>query len=370
MSNDASKGYKFNIQNGSVTAVYEVRNGATRFEHMDNDEVWSVNGSQVIKTEYDDGRLEITTYADVNGDGVFAKVSKSYAPSANTSTANAWSYGQQDSYGDDDNHTSNFETGSFEGSHDGDNASTVTGQSYSTIPGAFSSTLLSTPTQFNIAEDNFADDGLNANASLSSFENSGREKYVFTVESGQVTRVQELEHGFMQEKFLRSNEQYSVDANGDVLKLEAKSYGQEITRYTDVDRDGLYAKVSEEFVSNSTISVPATQTISSFLFYGSAGDDAIGLTADGSAIGGFGADQFIFRELGHVGIDDFNHNEGDRIVIDTGLGFKSVEHLAQYITGVNYDGNDTVIEFGESVSITLVGTDPSAVSASDFFVLS
>lgn len=362
MSNDASKAYKFNIQNGSVTAIYEVKNGRTKFKHMDNDEVWSVNGNQVTKTEYDDGRLEITTYADLNGDGVFAKVSKSYAPATNTTTANAWSYDEPHSYGDDADHTTNFQTGSYRDSHDGDDAWVGAG--------SYSAPISSTQTQFNISRDGFVDDELNINSTLTTFENSGREKYAFTVENGLITRVQELEHGFMQDKFLRTNEQYTVDANNDVLKIETKSYGQEITRYTDVDRDGLYAKVSEEFVSSSTIPVPATQSISSFFFYGSDGDDAIGLTADGAAIGGLGADQFIFRELGHVEIDDFNHDEGDKIVIDTGLGFKSVEHMAQYVTGVNYDGNDTVIEFGGTVSITLVGTAPSGVSASDFSVLS
>ena len=79
MSNDSNKGYKFNILNGAVTAVYEIKNGRTKFEKMDRDEVWSVDGSNVVKTEYEHGRAETTIYSDIDGDGIFAKMSKSYS---------------------------------------------------------------------------------------------------------------------------------------------------------------------------------------------------------------------------------------------------------------------------------------------------
>ncbi len=78
MSNDSNKGYKFNIANGAVTAVYEVKNGRIKFEKMDRDEVWSVDGGNVIKTEYEHGRTETTVYSDIDGDGIFAKMTKSY----------------------------------------------------------------------------------------------------------------------------------------------------------------------------------------------------------------------------------------------------------------------------------------------------
>ena len=79
MSNDSNKGYKFNILNGAVTAVYEIKNGRTKFESMDRDEVWSVDGSNVVKTEYEHGRAETTIFSDIDGDGIFAKMSKSYS---------------------------------------------------------------------------------------------------------------------------------------------------------------------------------------------------------------------------------------------------------------------------------------------------
>ncbi len=57
---------------GQVAAVYEVeRNGRLTQEDMDRDETWAVVNGFVVKTEQDDGRIEQTTYADLDGDGVW-----------------------------------------------------------------------------------------------------------------------------------------------------------------------------------------------------------------------------------------------------------------------------------------------------------
>ena len=73
---DSSKGYQFTLSGNTVTAVYEVEHGRVKFERMDSDETWSFDGTNVIKTEWDDGRLETTTYSDANGDGLFFKASR------------------------------------------------------------------------------------------------------------------------------------------------------------------------------------------------------------------------------------------------------------------------------------------------------
>ena len=79
MSNNASKGYQFTLLNGQITGVSEIKNGRIKFERMDADEAWSYDAAsgQVSKTEWDDGRLETTLYADANGDGIFSKAGKS-----------------------------------------------------------------------------------------------------------------------------------------------------------------------------------------------------------------------------------------------------------------------------------------------------
>jgi hypothetical protein len=76
MSNDSSKGYQFTILNGVVTAVYVVQNGHAKFEEMDRDEAWTVDGNNIIKTETEHGRVKTTLYSDVDGDGIFAKMSQ------------------------------------------------------------------------------------------------------------------------------------------------------------------------------------------------------------------------------------------------------------------------------------------------------
>lgn len=78
MSDASSNGYKFNIVNGAVTAVYEVKNGRIKNEGIDHDETWSVDGNNVVKSEWKHGSLQTTTYSDLDGNGVFAKSAEVY----------------------------------------------------------------------------------------------------------------------------------------------------------------------------------------------------------------------------------------------------------------------------------------------------
>ena len=89
MSNDANKGYQFTVVNGAVTAVYEIKNGRAKFEKMDRDESWSVDGNNIVKTETEHGRIETTIFSDIDGDGIFAKMSKFYGAANSTATLNS-----------------------------------------------------------------------------------------------------------------------------------------------------------------------------------------------------------------------------------------------------------------------------------------
>lgn len=60
---------------GQVTGVYEVeRNGRLEREDIDPDESYALVNGFVIKTEVDDGRIEQTTFANLDGDGVWRAV--------------------------------------------------------------------------------------------------------------------------------------------------------------------------------------------------------------------------------------------------------------------------------------------------------
>lgn len=77
MSSHSSEAYKFDVQNGTVSAVYKIEDGAIRLESAERNETWSVSATQVIKTSFDDGQLKITVYSDNDGNGIYTKASAS-----------------------------------------------------------------------------------------------------------------------------------------------------------------------------------------------------------------------------------------------------------------------------------------------------
>jgi Ca2+-binding RTX toxin-like protein len=80
MSRNENKAYQFTVVNGQVSAVFEIKNGRAKLKAMESDESYVVEGSSIIKREYDDGRIEKTIYTDDNGDGFYIKVSETYEP--------------------------------------------------------------------------------------------------------------------------------------------------------------------------------------------------------------------------------------------------------------------------------------------------
>lgn len=61
------------------------KNGRLEREDIDRDESYAVVDGFVIKTEIDDGRIELTYYADPEADGVWSEVAQ-VNPSALAST--------------------------------------------------------------------------------------------------------------------------------------------------------------------------------------------------------------------------------------------------------------------------------------------
>ncbi len=71
-----------------------------RKERLSANESWSVDGANVIKSEYEQGLLEVTTYTDTNNDGVYYKASKSY--STGSSPYEYSTYSDFDNYEEND----------------------------------------------------------------------------------------------------------------------------------------------------------------------------------------------------------------------------------------------------------------------------
>ncbi|MCO6426502.1 hypothetical protein [Nitrosomonas communis] len=70
-----------------------------------------------------------------------------------------------------------------------------------------------------------------------------------------------------------------------------------------------------------------------------------------------GADNFVFHDLGHWKIDGFNGQEGDMLdFTEYGL---SRDQIASHITKVHIEADNFIVNFGDDVSITLVGQPPA-----------
>jgi hypothetical protein len=70
-----------------------------------------------------------------------------------------------------------------------------------------------------------------------------------------------------------------------------------------------------------------------------------------------GADNFVFHDLGHWKIDKYNGQEGDMLDF-TGYGLNRDE-IASHITNIKIEADTFIVNFGDDVSITLVGQPPT-----------
>lgn len=255
---DSSKGYQFTLSGNTVQAVYEVERGRVKFEGMDSDETWSFDGTNVIKTEWDHGRMETTTYSDVDGDGLYFKTSKTYSGTSS-------GYGRDNDLGSDrtDSHN-DFVSGS------GSLGS--------------STTTITTPV-------------------TSSFGENG---YQFDIDAnGLVTAAYQVRNGRVTTDRIDWNESWTFDGL-DVTKTETKFGKVGTSIYTDINQDGIFQKEFELDVQTGA-NLRTLETYQFSLADGSAatGDFVIG----GDAIAGM-------MELGRRGwkVDRIDANETLQVV--------------------------------------------------------
>ena len=70
----SQEGYRFDISNGSVLAVYEMEHGRSQLKRIDANETWVASNGQVSKTEQEHGVTHTTVYTDSDGDGIYQAV--------------------------------------------------------------------------------------------------------------------------------------------------------------------------------------------------------------------------------------------------------------------------------------------------------
>jgi Ca2+-binding RTX toxin-like protein len=104
------------------------------------------------------------------------------------------------------------------------------------------------------------------------------------------------------------------------------------------------------------------------ILIGGAGDDfLIGGAGDDTMDGGYGRDTFVFDFNGEatIGTDTINNfNVQDDLILISGLQIDSFEDLEDLIDPTQT--NDTVINFVNGDSITLVGVNPHSLTAANF----
>ena len=88
-----------------------------------------------------------------------------------------------------------------------------------------------------------------------------QEKYAFSIQNGQVVGVFEMQNGRLQQDVISSNETYVVSGL-DIIKYESSAYGLEQTRYSDVNKNGIYTNVEHTVTQNSSVAAaPNIQSI-------------------------------------------------------------------------------------------------------------
>lgn len=71
---------QFTLVDGAVTNLLQYDGGRWKSERISANESYAYDGKILTKTETEKGRTEVTTYGDLNGGGVFTKVSSVYVP--------------------------------------------------------------------------------------------------------------------------------------------------------------------------------------------------------------------------------------------------------------------------------------------------
>ena len=108
------------------------------------------------------------------------------------------------------------------------------------------------------------------------------------------------------------------------------------------------------------------------LLNGNDGDDVlVGQLGTDTMLGGEGSDVFGLTNVGNFIFQDFVPGT-DKVGFNTALGIANFEQLALYITGIDVQGDDVVVNFVDNVAtITFVGVmqQPAALSVSDVIFL-
>jgi len=330
---------RFTIEGSTVVAVEEFDDGRWEAEEIDSDESYSIQGNTIIKTEYDDGRQEFTTYSDENGDGIYREISKSYSnPYVTEYIEHDDSLEESESHIDDD-----YAPVGYSESHADDDDSIEESESF---------TEASPKDNYIYSEhSNYVGEGYGGGYSIS------------LDESGNFIGLYEYDYSGQLENETEFDSEY-VFADGILYETELENNGVKISIYSDSNNDGVYEKTSSEYQMNSDAKSSDFVLSGALGVYGSNDDDRLLLSDYVESEGGSGSDSFVMRDLANAAIKDFNASEGDKIVFDTGYGLSNVDELAQYVSEISYESSTQtlLVDFTGLASLEIVGIADHEIS--------
>ncbi|MDV6342964.1 hypothetical protein [Nitrosomonas sp. Is37] len=192
--------------------------------------------------------------------------------------------------------------------------------------------------------------------------------FKFVIENNKVVQVFEFKDGQLEPKNIDNDDIFEVQGN-QVIFTEIKPFGREVTTFVDDNGDGIFVRIAEQQIVDPGAQAPF-KIHDQLRFDPTDDDDFIAVTGGEHVRGGGGADDFVFREPDHLEVEDFHHDQGDRLVFDTGLGLQSKEQLMSFVTDLHFQGDNLIVNFGSNVSITLTGVHEGQISLDDVVVLS
>jgi hypothetical protein len=82
---------KFDIENGIISAVYELDDGVWELEDISENKTYTIEGSDILEAETYTTHIEVKTYQDSDGDGIYTRVSEQYILNNGSSIDNSTS---------------------------------------------------------------------------------------------------------------------------------------------------------------------------------------------------------------------------------------------------------------------------------------
>lgn len=360
MSNDAGKGYKFNVQNGVITGVFEIENGYLKAERVDANETWTVQGNQVVKTEYDDGRIETTTYADPDGDGFYVKVTEVKTLSG---TGVVTSF---ESHGDTDGHAETLHDSTHAETDDSDHTGTTSlehGTTVTATPQRDTPKTTGTGTDSNDHPDDHpdevsdGDDGYEYHhATESDHELHGSELHDSVLDGA--LGDDRLLGGARNDVMDGDDGSDTLDGNdGDDILVGGGELDRGHNHFNGGSGDDILVagggkthSLDDFLKANPFLSTALTNDAK----YASLATLVKGAVDDsgGGAMNTFELDS----DNGHDAIFNF-HASSDKLQIHRGLNGSDIQDTASLLRHVDVSGDHVRIDLGSGNSVTLVGVD-------------